>query len=51
MSAPYVGDDLCDICYTSGVTVARTLHDGRTVGIECGCDEELAEEEEIETNG
>jgi hypothetical protein len=31
--------------------VARTLNDGRTVGIECGCHEELAEEEEIETNG
>jgi len=45
-------DDLCDICFMSGVTVARTLRDRRTVGIECGCDDELTdEEEEVETNG
>ena len=32
------GDDLCDLCYTSGVHVDRTTYCGKTIGIECGCD-------------
>lgn len=32
-------DDLCDICFSSGVTVNRTTYCGKTIGIECGCDE------------
>ena len=34
------GDDLCDLCGASGVTVSRTTHCGKTIGVECGCDEE-----------
>lgn len=33
------GDDLCDLCMSSGVNVDRTTHCGKTIGIECGCDE------------
>lgn len=33
------GDDLCDLCYSSGVNVDRTTYCGKTIGIECGCDE------------
>ena len=32
-------DDLCDLCFTSGVTVTRTTLCGKTIGVECGCDE------------
>jgi len=32
-------DDLCDLCMASGVTVERTTYCGKTIGIECGCDE------------
>jgi len=32
-------NDLCDLCMTSGVTVERTTPCGKTIGIECGCDE------------
>jgi hypothetical protein len=32
-------DDLCDLCMSSGVNVARTTYCGKTIGIECGCDE------------
>jgi hypothetical protein len=35
-----MNDDLCDLCYASGVTVERTTYCGKTIGIECGCDEE-----------
>jgi hypothetical protein len=31
--------DLCDLCMSSGVNVARTTYCGKTIGIECGCDE------------
>lgn len=31
------GDDLCDLCYSSGVNVERTTYCGKTIGIECGC--------------
>lgn len=31
--------DLCDLCQSSGVNVDRTTHCGKTIGIECGCDE------------
>lgn len=34
------GDDLCDLCMQSGVTSDRTTYCGKTIGIECGCDEE-----------
>lgn len=34
------GDDLCDLCMWSGVNVDRTTWCGKTIGIECGCDEE-----------
>ena len=33
------GDDLCDLCHTSGVNVSRTTCCGKTIGIECGCDD------------
>ncbi len=33
------GDDLCDMCHASGVHVDRTTYCGKTIGIECGCDE------------
>lgn len=32
-------DDLCDLCFNSGVTVERTTYCGKTIGIECGCEE------------
>ncbi len=32
------GDDYCDLCMTSGVNAERTTHCGKTIGIECGCD-------------
>jgi hypothetical protein len=32
-------DDLCDLCMTSGVSVERTTYCGKTIGIECGCDD------------
>ena len=32
-------DDLCDLCYSSGVTVERTTYCGKTIGQECGCDD------------
>jgi hypothetical protein len=31
------GDDLCDLCFTSGVNASRTTFCGKTIGIECGC--------------
>ena len=31
------GDDLCDLCMSSGVTVDRTTYCGKTIGQECGC--------------
>lgn len=31
-------NDLCDLCFSSGVTVERTTPCGKTIGIECGCD-------------
>lgn len=31
--------DLCDLCMCSGVNVDRTTYCGKTIGIECGCDE------------
>jgi hypothetical protein len=33
------GDDLCDLCMSSDVNVDRTTFCGKTIGIECGCDE------------
>lgn len=33
------GDDLCDLCHSSGVNVERTTYCGKTVGIECGCED------------
>lgn len=33
------GDDLCDLCMSSGVNVDRTTYCGKTIGIECGCEE------------
>lgn len=33
-----VGDDMCDLCMTSEVNVARTTYCGKTIGIECGCE-------------
>jgi protein-L-isoaspartate O-methyltransferase len=32
-------DDLCDLCMASGVHVDRTTYCGKTIGIECGCEE------------
>ena len=32
------GDDLCDLCMTSGVQSYRTTHCGKTIGVECGCE-------------
>lgn len=32
-------DDLCDLCMSSNVTVERVTYCGKTIGIECGCDE------------
>lgn len=34
------GDDLCDMCNTSGVTSSRTTYCGKTIGNECGCSED-----------
>ena len=34
-----MADDFCDLCFTSGVEVYRTTPCGRTIGIDCGCDE------------
>lgn len=31
-------DDLCDLCYSSGVSVNRTTYCGKTIGVECGCE-------------
>jgi len=36
------GDDLCDLCMSSGVNVERTTWCGKTIGIECGCEESNA---------
>jgi len=33
------GDDVCDLCMTSGVHSHRTTYCGKTIGNECGCDE------------
>jgi hypothetical protein len=33
------GNDLCDLCFSSGVNVDRTTYCGKTIGIECGCEE------------
>jgi|SRR5579884_2782679 len=33
------GDDLCDLCLSSGVNASRTTPCGKTIGVECGCDE------------
>jgi hypothetical protein len=43
------GDDLCDYCFTSGVHVERT-YKGKTVGVECGCDAIVGEDDEEEKN-
>ena len=32
-----MGDDVCDLCYTSEVTVDQTTCCGKTIGQECGC--------------
>lgn len=32
------GDDVCDLCMSSGVNVDRTTYCGKTIGIECGCE-------------
>ncbi len=32
-------DDLCDLCMTRQVSVDRTTYCGKTIGIECGCDD------------
>src|SRR4051812_12865977 len=37
------GDDLCDLCMTSGVNADRTTPCGKTIGVECGCDESHAD--------
>lgn len=34
------GDDLCDLCFSSGVNADRTTPCGKTIGIECGCDKD-----------
>lgn len=34
-----MADDLCDLCMSSGVNVDRTTFCGKTIGIECGCEE------------
>jgi hypothetical protein len=34
------GDDVCDLCMSSGVNVDRTTLCGKTIGIQCGCDED-----------
>lgn len=34
-----MADDLCDLCMSSGVNVNQTTYCGKTIGIECGCDE------------
>ena len=36
-------DDLCDLCMASGVHVDRTTYCGKSIGIECGCDEDNEE--------
>jgi len=33
------GDDVCDLCFTSGVNVSRATYCGKTIGIECGCED------------
>jgi len=33
-------DDVCDLCFTSQVHCDRTTYCGKTIGIECGCEEE-----------
>jgi hypothetical protein len=33
------GDDVCDICYRSNVNADRTTYCGKTLGIECGCND------------
>ena len=33
------GDDVCDLCHSSNVNAERTTPCGKTIGIECGCDE------------
>lgn len=37
------GTDLCDVCMTSGVTANRTTWCGKTIGVQCGCDELLTD--------
>lgn len=32
-------DDVCDLCMSSEVNVNRTTPCGKTIGIECGCDD------------
>lgn len=34
------GDDLCDLCMTSGVNATRATPCGKTIGVECGCDKD-----------
>ena len=34
------GDDMCDMCMCSGVNVGRTTYCGKTLGVECGCDDD-----------
>lgn len=33
-----MSDDLCDLCFSSGVSVERTTQCGKTIGVECGCE-------------
>jgi hypothetical protein len=37
------GDDMCDMCMSSGVHVDRTTYCGQTIGRECGCDDAYAD--------
>lgn len=32
-------DDVCDLCFSSSVSVTRTTRCGKTIGVECGCEE------------
>ncbi len=36
-------DDVCDLCTNADVSVSRTTHCGKRIGVECGCDESHAE--------
>ena len=34
-------DDVCDICFSSEITVSRTTPCGKTIGVECRCDDTI----------